>query len=148
MDTEMEIYTDGSCIKNPGPGGWAVLSPSGLEMSGSCSGTTNNIMEMTAINEALAHCVKNKIQKVKIYTDSTYVQQGITSWIHKWKLNDWKTSTGSPVKNKSLWIIMYDLSLQLQVEWCWVKAHNGNKYNELVDKMAFQCARNISHAIT
>ena len=143
---QMEIYTDGSCIKNPGPGGWAVVSTCGLEMSGACAGTTNNIMEMTAINEALLYCVQNNVKNLKLYTDSNYVKQGITSWIHKWKINDWKTSTGSMVKNKDLWVIMDNLNSKLQVEWCWVKAHNGNKYNEIVDKMALQCARNISQA--
>lgn len=143
---QMEIYTDGSCIKNPGPGGWAVVSTCGLEMSGACAGTTNNIMEMTAINEALLYCVQNNVKNLKLYTDSNYVKQGITSWIHKWKINDWKTSTGSMVKNKDLWVIMDNLNSKLQVEWCWVKAHNGNKYNEIVDKMALQCARNISQS--
>lgn len=140
----MEIYTDGSCIGNPGPGGWGVISTCGVEISGASSGTTNNIMEMTAVNEALLYCVSNRIQKVKLYTDSNYVKQGITNWIHKWKLNNWKTSSGSDVKNKQLWSVMDNLKSRVDVEWCWVRAHNGNKYNEMVDKLALTCARNIS----
>ena len=141
----IEIYTDGSCIKNPGAGGWAAISPcETIELSGASHATTNNIMEMTAVNEALLYCVQHEIKDIKIYTDSNYVKQGITSWVNTWKLNNWKTSSGTDVKNKDLWVIMYSLNSKLNVEWCWVRAHNGNKYNEMVDKLALACARNIS----
>jgi ribonuclease HI len=142
----MLVYTDGSCLGNPGPGGWAVLGPD-FKLSGGQDNTTNNIMEMTAVVMALEECIERKIGSVTIFTDSNYVKNGITSWIKKWKLNGWKTSTGTAVKNKDLWVKIDQLSQQIScVEWKWVRAHNGQPQNELVDSMARQEATKIKNA--
>lgn len=140
------IYTDGSCLGNPGPGGWAVLGPD-FKLSGGQDNTTNNIMEMTAVVMALEECIERKIGSVTIFTDSNYVKNGITSWIKKWKLNGWKTSSGTAVKNKDLWIKIDQLSQKIStVEWKWVRAHNGQPQNELVDTMAREEATRIKNA--
>jgi ribonuclease HI len=135
-----EIYTDGSCLGNPGRGGWGVVSDD-FKLSGKQCDTTNNAMEMTAILKALEECVKRDIQEVCIFTDSQYVKNGISLWIVKWKKNDWITSTGTPVKNKDLWIAMDEMRNKLKtVEWKWVKAHNGDPKNEEVDTLAYEAA--------
>lgn len=142
----MLVYTDGSCLGNPGPGGWAVLGPD-FKLSGGQDNTTNNIMEMTAVVKALEECIKREIGSVTIFTDSNYVKNGITSWIKKWKLNGWKTSSGTAVKNKDLWVKIDQLSQEISnVEWKWVRAHNGQPQNELVDTMARQEATTIKNA--
>ena len=142
----MLVYTDGSCLGNPGPGGWAVLGPD-FKLSGGQDNTTNNIMEMTAVVKALEECIKREIGSVTIFTDSNYVKNGITSWIKKWKLNGWKTSSGTAVKNKDLWVKIDKLSQEISnVEWKWVRAHNGQPQNELVDTMARQEATVIKIA--
>ena len=139
-----EIYTDGSCLGNPGRGGWAAISKD-FKICGAQPNTTNNIMEMTAILRALEESVKRDIQEVRIFTDSNYVKQGINSWIIKWKQNGWMTSTGAPVKNKDLWIAIDETRNKLKVvEWRWVKAHNGDPRNEEADKLARDSAKNIS----
>ena len=139
-----EVYTDGSCLGNPGRGGWGVVSDN-FKLCAGQPNTTNNQMEMTAVVKALEECVKRDIQEVRIFTDSNYVKQGITNWIHKWKMNGWKTSTGGDVKNKELWIQIDTLRGQVkEVEWRWVKAHNGDPKNEEVDKLARESAKNIS----
>jgi ribonuclease HI len=136
-----EIYTDGSCLGNPGPGGWAAIGEN-FTICGDAEVTTNNIMEMTAITKALEECLKREYLDVCIYTDSNYVKQGITQWIHNWKKNGWKTSSGGDVKNKDLWIEIDTLRNQMKsIEWKWVKAHNGNPHNEAVDKLARSCAK-------
>ena len=141
----MLVYTDGSCLGNPGPGGWAVLGPD-FKLSGGQDNTTNNIMEMTAVVKALEECIKRKIVSVTIFTDSTYVKNGITSWIKNWKRNGWRTAAGAPVKNKELWIDIDTLSQRMtSVEWRWVRAHNGHPQNELVDTMARQEATEIKN---
>ena len=135
-----EIYTDGSCLGNPGRGGWGVVSDL-FKLSGKQADTTNNVMEMTAILKALEECLKRDIQEVCIFTDSQYVKNGITSWIVKWKKNDWITSTGTPVKNKELWIAIDEVRNKLKVvDWKWVKAHNGDPKNEEVDTLAYEAA--------
>lgn len=135
-----EIYTDGSCLGNPGRGGWGVVSDD-FKLSGKESNTTNNVMEMTAILKALEECHKRNIQEVCIFTDSQYVKNGISSWIINWKKNDWLTSTGTVVKNKELWIAIDEVRHSLsKVEWKWVKAHNGDPKNEEVDKLAYEAA--------
>lgn len=147
----IEIYTDGSCLKNPGPGGWAgVGNYNGTEVFVTCGGdgpkTTNNIMELTAVIRSLEMAYTNYgFQKAKIYTDSSYVKNGITQWVYRWEQNGWKTSQGSDVKNKKLWKTLVNLVDKFnKVEWQWVKAHNGNPLNEKVDKLARQCATEIS----
>ena len=137
----IEIYTDGSCLTNPGNGGWAVIiSKDGkiLKISGSEKNTTNNRMELLAPINALKNMDADS--QIKIYTDSQYVKLGITEWINKWVINNWQTSKKEDVKNKDLWIKLYDLNKSLSVEWHWVKAHAGNPMNEEVDLLAKKAA--------
>ena len=131
-----EIYTDGSSLGNPGPGGWGVVSDI-YKLCGGQPNSTNNRMEMMGVVKALEESLRREYFEVCIYTDSNYVKQGITQWIHKWKKNGWRTSSGSDVKNKDLWIEIDALRNQLKdVQWKWVKAHNGNPLNEEADKLA------------
>ena len=139
-----EIYTDGSCLGNPGRGGWGVVSDN-FKLSAGQPNTTNNQMDMTAILKALEECSKRDIQEVRIFTDSNYVKNGINVWIINWKKNGWRTSTGTPVKNKELWMAIDEARNKLGlVEWKWVKAHNGNPKNEEVDKLARDSANKVS----
>ena len=137
----IKIYTDGSCLKNPGNGGWAAIinvNNEIKEISGSVKDTTNNKMELMAPIKAIQE-VKEQ-QPIEIYTDSQYVKLGITDWIHKWIKNNWQTSKKEPVKNKDLWMELYDLTKSHEIKWIWVKAHAGNKLNEEVDLLAKQAA--------
>ena len=137
----IKIYTDGSCLKNPGNGGWAAIININDEIkkiSGSVKDTTNNKMELMAPIKALQE-IKEK-QPIEIYTDSQYVRLGITDWVHKWIKNNWQTSKKEPVKNKELWIQLYELTSSFDVKWIWVKAHAGNILNEEVDLLAKQAA--------
>ena len=139
------VYTDGSCLGNPGAGGWAALVGD-LQIYGGCDKTTNNIMEMTAVVKALEECLKKDILEIQLFTDSNYVKNGISSWIHGWKRNGWKTASGAPVKNKDLWVQMDTLTQKMtSVEWKWVKAHNGHPQNELVDRLAREEATEIKN---
>ena len=139
-----EIYTDGSCLGNPGRGGWAAISKD-FKICGAQPNTTNNIMEMTAILRALEQVRQMNEKSVRIFTDSNYTKQGITSWIHNWKKNGWKTSSGGDVKNRELWIELDKIrDCFIVIEWRWVKAHNGDPKNEEVDKLARECAKNLS----
>ena len=138
------VYTDGSCLGNPGAGGWAVAFSMHDHICGSAENTTNNIMEMTAVVNALEECLTRGILDIQLFTDSNYVKNGITSWIKNWKRNGWRTSSGTAVKNKHLWMHMDTLASKMNhVEWTWVKAHNGNVLNELVDTLARDCAKNV-----
>ena len=135
------IYTDGSCLNNPGNGGWAAIININNEVkkiSGSVKGTTNNKMELMAPIKALQE-IKEK-QPIEIYTDSQYVKLGITDWVHKWVRNNWQTSKKEPVKNKELWIQLYELTNSYEIKWIWVKAHAGNLLNDEVDMLARQAA--------
>ena len=135
------IYTDGSCLNNPGNGGWAAIiniNDDVKKISGSVKDTTNNKMELMAPIKALQK-IKEK-QPIKIYTDSQYVRLGITDWVHKWIKNNWQTSKKEPVKNKELWIQLYELTSSYDIKWIWVKAHAGNILNEEVDLLAKQAA--------
>ena len=137
----IKIYTDGSCLKNPGNGGWAaIINEDGdiKRVSGSEKNTTNNRMELMAPLNALKGMDPNK--EIEIYTDSQYVKLGITEWINKWVLNNWQTSKKEDVKNKDLWIELYNLNKSLDVKWNWVKAHAGNIMNEKVDLLAKKAA--------
>ena len=137
----IKIYTDGSCLNNPGDGGWAaIINDDGkiLKINGSKKNTTNNKMELMAPINALKKINQNK--KVEIYTDSKYVKLGITEWIHKWMKNNWQTSKKEKVKNKELWISLYELTKSFEINWIWVKAHDGNPLNEEVDLMAKKAA--------
>ena len=135
------IYTDGSCLNNPGNGGWAAIiniNDDVKKISGSVKDTTNNKMELMAPIKALQE-IKEK-QPIEIYTDSQYVRLGITDWVHKWMKNNWQTSKKQPVKNKELWIQLYELTNSFDIKWIWVKAHSGNLLNEEVDLLAKQAA--------
>ena len=137
----IKIYTDGSCLKNPGDGGWAAIININDELkkiSGSVKDTTNNKMELMAPIKALQE-IKEQ-QPIEIYTDSQYVKLGITEWINTWIKNNWKTSKKEDVKNKDLWIELYNLNKSLNVKWIWVKAHAGNPLNEEVDLLAKKAA--------
>ena len=137
MSSVITIYTDGACSGNPGKGGWAaiILDEKGQSsISGSYNKTTNNRMELMASIMALKK-INNK-SEIIIYTDSKYVKDGITVWIKKWKLNNWKSANKKPVKNKDLWVKLDNLCQKHNVNWKWVKAHAGNKFNNLVDELA------------
>ena len=137
----IKIYTDGSCLNNPGNGGWAAIINNNdeiIKISGGEKNTTNNKMELMAPISALKKIDKDK--KVEIYTDSKYVKLGITEWIHKWTKNNWQTSKKEDVKNKDLWIELFELTKSFEINWIWVKAHSGNILNEEVDLLAKQAA--------
>jgi ribonuclease HI len=133
----IEIYTDGACRGNPGPGGWGAILRFGTaekELYGAQAETTNNRMELTAVIRAL-EVLKRECQ-VAITTDSNYVKDGITKWIHNWKKNGWKNASKKPVKNSDLWKELDMLVKQHQIEWHWVKGHSGHPENERADALA------------
>ena len=133
----VDIYTDGACKGNPGVGGWgALLSFRGRtrELFGGETLTTNNRMELTAVIRALE--ALNRRARVRLHTDSTYVQQGITQWIHGWRRKGWRTADGKPVKNEDLWRRLAELSAAHEVEWVWVRGHSGHDSNEAADRLA------------
>lgn len=132
----MDIFTDGACSGNPGPGGWGVLimGDPPRELCGGDAATTNNRMEMTAVIEALKTVPEGTA--VTIHTDSTYVMKGMTEWITGWKAKDWKNSQKKPVKNKDLWLILDALAAVRDVRWRWVKGHAGDPGNERADELA------------
>ena len=137
----IKIYTDGSCLENPGNGGWAaIINNDGnvKKISGNEKNTTNNRMELMATIKALKEM--NSSGEIEIYTDSQYVKLGITEWILKWKKNNWQTSKKEPVKNKDLWMQLFDLTSSFKINWIWVKAHSGNPLNEEVDLLAKKAA--------
>ena len=134
----IKVYTDGACKGNPGPGGWGVYIQSNedeKELYGGNPETTNNQMEMQAALEALKH-LKDEDEVIELYTDSNYLRQGITEWIHKWKKNNWKTAAKKPVANRDLWIEISDLDEKMNVQWNWVKGHAGDPGNERADELA------------
>ena len=137
----IKIYTDGSCLENPGNGGWAAIiidDGKKTQIKGSKKNTTNNQMELLAPIQALKKIPKDS--KVQIFTDSKYVKSGITEWIHNWKKNGWKTANKQKVKNKELWIELDLLNSQYKIEWTWVKAHSTDKLNNEVDLIAKESA--------
>jgi ribonuclease HI len=137
MSDVVELFTDGACKGNPGPGGWgAVLRFNGREkdLCGGERDTTNNRMELLAVIEGL-NALKRPCQ-VAITTDSQYVKQGITQWIHNWKRNGWKTAAKKPVKNSDLWRALDEAVARHQVTWHWVKGHSGHPENERADQLA------------
>ncbi|MCB9535522.1 MAG: ribonuclease HI [Myxococcales bacterium] len=136
-DDIVEIYTDGACSGNPGPGGWGVLLRwRGVERErfGGEAHTTNNRMELMAAIEGLA-ALKRAVP-VRLYTDSTYVKQGITQWVPRWQRNGWRTASKAPVKNADLWQRLAELNERYDVEWRWVKGHAGHPDNERADELA------------
>ena len=137
----IKIYTDGSCLKNPGNGGWAaIININGKikKISGNEKNTTNNRMELMATINALKEMSTRDL--IEIFTDSKYVKNGITEWVNTWILNNWKTSKKDDVKNKDLWIELYKLNQSLNIKWNWVKAHAGDPLNEEVDMLAKKAA--------
>ena len=140
---KISIYTDGACSGNPGKGGWGAIliypSISGnkeKQISGFNPETTNNQMELQAVIEALKS-LKEPCE-IDLYTDSKYVMQGITEWIFSWKKNNWRNSSKKPVKNKDFWVELDYLAQKHKINWHWVKAHDGNKYNEIADRLAVE----------
>ena len=152
----LDIYTDGGCSGNPGPGGWAYVMVQktfqGDEITAEDQGgepdATNNRMELTAVLSALK-ALKTKTspdcrpRQITVHTDSQYVQKGITAWIHNWKQNSWRTSNKKPVKNQDLWRELDALAGELTISWEWIKGHAGNIYNEHCDKMTQQAIADI-----
>ncbi len=137
----IKIYTDGSCLSNPGNGGWAaIINVNGeiKKISGNEKNTTNNRMELMAPINALKNI--NSKDPIEIFTDSKYVKNGINEWINTWILNNWKTSKKENVKNKDLWLELHKLNQSLNVKWNWVKAHAGDPLNEEVDMLAKEAA--------
>lgn len=138
---KVDIFTDGACKGNPGPGGWGVLLRMGKhekEISGSDPSTTNNRMEMTAVIRALKALIEPC--EVTIHTDSRYVIDGITKWVHGWKRNGWVNASKQPVRNADLWHDLIEAAQPHQIQWQWVKGHNGHVENERVDKLASDAA--------
>lgn len=137
MNKKVDIYTDGACSGNPGPGGWGVLieiDNENIELSGGDRETTNNRMELMAAIKALEEIDKD--YEITLYTDSNYVKDGITSWISNWKKNNWKTANKKDVKNKELWMRLDEAIKDKNISWVWVKGHAGNAGNEQADYLA------------
>ena len=140
---KVQIFTDGACKGNPGPGGWGAIlrfQDNEKEINGYKPLTTNNIMELMAVIESLKAI--SKPFEIVITTDSKYVKNGITSWIHNWKKNGWKTAAKKPVKNKELWIELDHLIQKHSVSWKWVKGHSGHIENERADELANEAITN------
>ena len=137
QDDIVEIWTDGGCKPNPGPGGWAaILKFKGTvrELSGGDGETTNNRMELTAAAQALAALKRPCV--VKLHTDSEYLKNGITRWHQGWVRKNWRSSTGDPVKNMDLWKLILEAAKPHQIEWLWVKGHSGDAMNDRADELA------------
>jgi ribonuclease HI len=135
----IEMYADGACKGNPGVGGWGVWLKAGEHEKSLCGGealTTNNRMEMMAVIQGLQ--ALKKPSQVKVYTDSSYVQKGMTEWLAGWKKKQWRTADKKPVKNADLWQMLDALAVPHQIEWIWVKGHAGNEGNERADALANQ----------
>ena len=141
----IKVYTDGACKGNPGPGGWGVFIQNDLEekeIYGGDPETTNNQMEMQAAIEALKY-LEGVNEEIELYTDSNYLRQGITEWIHKWKVNNWKTASKKPVANRELWIEISNLNERMNVKWNWIKGHAGHPGNERADHLANLGTENV-----
>ena len=137
----IKIYTDGSCLGNPGNGGWAAIiidDKKKIQIKGSKKDTTNNQMELLAPIKALKKIPKGS--NVQIFTDSKYVKSGITEWINNWKKNGWKTANKQPVKNKELWTELDQMTYEFQIKWSWVKGHSTDVLNNEVDLIAREAA--------
>lgn len=147
MTTDVEIFTDGACSGNPGPGGWGAILRWGDQektLFGGEPNTTNNRMELLAVIRAL-EALKRPV-KARVHTDSQYVQKGISEWIHGWKARGWKTAAKAPVKNEDLWRALDAAQENHQVEWVWVKGHAGHVENERADALARQGVESIRRA--
>ena len=150
---EIVAYTDGACSGNPGPGGWGVVLRAKVGgkvvkemlLSGGCKHTTNNRMELRAAIEALK--ALKKPTKIIIVTDSTYVKEGLSNWMKKWKNNGWKTANNKPIKNEDLWKLLDTENKKNSVVWQWIKGHSGHEGNELADKLATDQVAKIIQAM-
>ena len=137
----LKIWTDGSCLGNPGPGGWAFVATDGKNVAERCGGdkdTTNNRMELMAVIRALTAAHRHK--SVEIHTDSQYVKNGMTTWLKNWKKKNWRTADKKPVKNQDLWQKLDELATNIEIHWVWVRGHNGEEFNERCDELARGCA--------
>ncbi|WP_028951191.1 ribonuclease HI [Sulfurihydrogenibium subterraneum] len=142
---KLKIFADGSCLKNPGPGGYCSIITDGEKkaiIKGSEKNSTNNRMELTAVIKAL-ESLKKSPYEIELYTDSNYVVNGINSWLEKWIKNNWKTSSGKPVENQDLWKKLYELLQKHKVKAFWIKGHSGHPENEYCDKIAKQEALKV-----
>ena len=140
----LKIWTDGSCLGNPGPGGWAFVATDGENIAERCGGekdTTNNRMELMAVIRALTAAHRHK--SVEIHTDSQYVKNGMTTWLKNWKKKNWRTADKKPVKNQDLWQKLDELATNVEIHWVWVRGHNGEEFNERCDELARGCAENL-----
>lgn len=140
----LKIWTDGSCLGNPGPGGWGFVATDGkniAERSGAERDTTNNRMELMAVYRALTAAKNHK--SVEIHTDSQYVKNGMTTWLKNWKKNNWRTADRKPVKNQDLWMALDNVAADKDIHWVWVKGHAGEELNERVDTLARTAAESL-----
>ena len=144
MTDRVEIYTDGACSGNPGIGGWGAYlkyKDNVKQLSGSAENTTNNRMELVAAIEGLK--ILKKSSEVNLYTDSVYLKDGITKWIFNWQKNNWKNANKKDVKNKDLWIQLLEVVNKHDINWIWVKGHEGNEGNEIADNLATSAISNF-----
>ena len=140
----LKIWTDGSCLGNPGPGGWAFVATNGqntAERSGGERDTTNNRMELMAVIRALT--AAHRHSEIELHTDSQYVKNGMQSWLKNWKKNNWHTANNKPVKNQDLWMQLDALSGAIKIHWHWVRGHNGDEMNERCDELARTAAEKL-----
>lgn len=140
----IKIWTDGSCLGNPGPGGWAFIVTDGkniAERNGGDKNTTNNRMELSAVIAALIATQKH--DTVEIHTDSQYVKNGMESWLKNWKAKNWRTADRKPVKNQDLWQKLDELASTKNIHWVWVRGHDGEEFNERCDELARTYAENL-----
>lgn len=140
----LKIWTDGSCLGNPGPGGWAFVATNGqntAERSGGERDTTNNRMELMAVIRALTAAHRHR--EIELHTDSQYVKNGMQSWLKNWKKNNWHTANKKPVKNQDLWMQLDALSGAIKIHWHWVRGHNGDEMNERCDELARTAAEKL-----
>ena len=140
----LKIWTDGSCLGNPGPGGWAFVATDGkniAERSGGEKDTTNNRMELMAVMRAVTAARRH--DEIEIHTDSQYVKNGMQVWIKNWRKNNWRTADRKPVKNQDLWMALDELATKTKIHWVWVRGHNGEELNERCDLLARSAAENL-----
>lgn len=140
----LKIWTDGSCLGNPGPGGWAFVATDGTHTAERCGGerdTTNNRMELMAVLRAVT--AAHRHSEIEIHTDSQYVKNGMQSWMKNWKRNNWRTADKKPVKNQDLWMALDTATQNIKIHWHWVKGHAGEELNERCDELARGAAESL-----